>query len=94
MAPLQVVNSNAMQHAAMLLVPLVPQPTQPPSPESGMVVTRETRDLEERRAIREAQDSEYAQAETDDLQRQHRQPEEQDAHAADLAPADLAPKGA
>ena len=74
----QVLNSNAMQHAAMLLVPLVPPPlvpqlARPPSPELDAATTHGSGDLEQHRAIRQAQDVEYAQAEAIDLQRQNHQ---------------------
>ena len=75
-----------MQHAAMMLVPLVPQPTRPPSPESGPEVARDSSDLEARRALREAQDREYAQAEADDLWRQSQRPGEPDTSGVDPTP--------
>ena len=79
-----------MQHAAMLLVPLVPQPpapqsAQPPSPGPDLGA-RESGGVEQRRAIRQAQDAEYAQAEAEDLQRQDCHPGTGEVRRADAAP--------
>ena len=90
-------NSNAMQHVAMLLVPLVPQmpapqSARPPSPGPDLEAS-ESGSEEQRRAIRQAQDAEYAQAEACDLRRRDHQPldtgEERQVDTAPPSPVDI-----
>lgn len=60
------VNSNVMQHAAMMVVPLVPQPTRPPSPHPAPTEDSGS-------SLIQAQREEYQAAEDADRRRQQQQ---------------------